>query len=248
MWSRWAAACLIAGLLFPGAAAAVDEEGCLICHRLDLHKASADGGTSLKVADPRIGSHEPLYCSDCHPDAKTAPHTDPPGPAGCVGACHGSTATATESHRRAAFGGLTEAHRRISAPRAPCLLCHAAPDAAGATGAIVRRCASCHSGELSSVSRGVHHRLRSYEGGGMCASCHPSHRTAGKGSVNCGGPGCHERVTAGMRRLGGHASGRPSGKSVAKGLEVAAFLSLAVLGGALGRLARRDAGTKGGRG
>ncbi len=237
---------IFAGSLFPCPVFAVDEEGCLICHRLELRKASADGGASLKVADPRGGVHEPLYCSDCHPDAKTAPHPVPPGPAGCVGACHGSGATAVESHRRAAFGGLTESHRRISAPRAPCLLCHAAADAAGAGGAIVRRCSSCHAGEYSSVSRGVHHRLRPSEGAGMCSACHPAHRAAGKGSVNCSGAGCHERVTEGMRRLGGHASGRPSGRPVARIMEGAAFLSLAVLGGALGRLARRDAGSRGG--
>ena len=91
MSNRWAA--LLAGmfLILGGYAVAGDEEGCLFCHRLELHRSSAIAkGSNLRVWDPPGGLHDSLYCSDCHQDAKVAPHPSLPGPATCIGECHGS--------------------------------------------------------------------------------------------------------------------------------------------------------------
>ncbi len=198
----------------------------------------------MRVSDARGGPHEPLYCSDCHPDAKTAPHQAAPGPAGCIGDCHSNSPGSVETHRAASFGGLNEGHRRISAPRAPCLLCHQAEDRLVNRDAIVYRCTGCHVRERDSVARGVHARIRGPSGGGICAGCHLAHKTPAKsqivpvGKANCAGKECHGNVTDGMKKLGGHDSGAESGSTPGKTAAAGVFLAVAALGGMSSRLLR----------
>ncbi|MGE5189655.1 MAG: hypothetical protein ACM3NF_06325 [Gemmatimonadota bacterium] len=220
-------------LLLGGAAHAVDEEGCLFCHGLAIRSAgSGDGGRDLRVWEPAGGEHDALFCSDCHADARRAPHAAAPGPAQCIEECHGQTAEARESHRRASFGGLSESHRGAASPDAPCRLCHRAVDSPGNTGAILARCAACHPKERESEVRGVHARLAGRGGYGLCASCHAAHPAgAGDGKARCGGPGCHKTVTTGMTRLAGHRGAVPGGAAS----EGAVVIGLGVLGWIAGR-------------
>ena len=220
-------------LLLAGRARAVDEEGCLFCHGLDIRAAAPEkGGRELRVREPLGGPHDALFCSDCHPDARKAPHASAPGGAQCIGECHGQSAGAKESHRRASYGGLSEPHRGLSSPDAPCRLCHRAADRPGNAGTVLARCAGCHPVERVSESRGVHARLAGPTGIGLCAACHPPHpAVSGAAKATCAGPGCHARVTAGMKRLVGH-KGKVAGGWAS---EAGVLVGLAALGWLVGR-------------
>lgn len=255
MWNRRTAGAwilILALLSFPCRAIGEDEEGCLICHRLGLRKATVDGGGELRVSDSAAGPHKALYCSDCHVDAKSAPHPVSPGPAGCIGECHSASAGSAESHRTASFGGLIEPHRKLAAPRAPCLLCHRAEDRLANRGEIGSRCSGCHAGMRESVATGPHARVEGKSGEGMCADCHLAHKTPAKsppnpsvGNANCGGKGCHAGLSDGMKRLGGH--GKKAG-SAGIGNKAAAggfFIALVALGALSGRMLRGNGRGKG---
>lgn len=237
MWSKGKTAVLIAAwaiiLLPAGRARAVDEEGCLFCHGLDIRAAAPEAdGRDLRVREAIGGLHDALFCSDCHPDARRAPHAGPPGGAQCIGECHGQTAGAKESHRRASYGGLSEPHRGLSSPEAPCRLCHRATDRVGRRDQVLARCGSCHPREAESESRGVHARFADRQGSGMCSGCHPAHPSApGGAKAACGGAGCHQQVTAGMTRLVGH-KGTAAGGLAADAAMLGGF---AVLGWIVGR-------------
>lgn len=214
-----------------------DEEGCLFCHRLELHIAEPlPAGRDLRVWEETGGPHDALYCTDCHRDAGKAPHAAAPGPAQCIGECHGQSAAATESHRRASYGGLTERHRSLSFPGAPCLLCHRAADKVGRIDAVIGRCAGCHAGERESFARGVHSRLAGRRGAGMCPDCHAVHPSAaGDGKASCAGSGCHQSVTNGMRRLAGHKGGEAQGGAARRAAAAGIVLGFAAIGLVLGR-------------
>ncbi|GAB4367182.1 MAG: hypothetical protein Kow00128_11430 [Deltaproteobacteria bacterium] len=224
-----------------------DGEGCLFCHRLELVRTLPERAVFLRVWDPPGGVHAKLFCSDCHVDAKHAPHAAPPGPAGCIGSCHGSDETAVESHRRAAFGGLTEAHRSAASPFAPCRFCHAAADPAGDTGRIVTRCSRCHSSQAASLSRRIHNRLPVPK---ACVGCHPPHReaTPGKPPVSCNGAGCHPEVSKRALALAAHeVPGTASGVAGTVG-RPALFLLIVLAGWGTGRfLSPRTGRTEGER-
>lgn len=237
MWNRKALLPVAAAFILATAAAhAGDEEGCGICHRLELRRSSAEGGAELKVSDPAGGPHDGLYCSDCHVDAKTAPHPFQPGPAGCIGECHIVSSKARGTHRTASFGGLTESHRKLSAPRAPCLLCHGSHDRTGSLASVVRRCGGCHPKERSSAARGVHARIGASGEEGYCSMCHTAHpemakeRQIEKRGAVCGGKGCHAVVTPRMKSLGGHDTG-----GAGAGAKAAVFLAVVGLGVLSGR-------------
>jgi len=234
------AACLAAG------AQAADEEGCLLCHTLPLVRASAQGARVLAVRDASDAVHAGLLCSDCHRDARAAPHPAPPGPATCLGSCHGPAGDAEPAHRRASFGGLTESHRAAAAPRSPCVACHRFGDAPGDAGALGARCASCHPSQAAAGAIPAHGRTVGGRTAG-CPLCHRAHREAsGAGEVRraaCDGTGCHGNVTQKMRRLAGHEDRRRAG-SAADPAAALVFAGLAVGGFALGRVL--DAGTEGG--
>jgi len=228
---------LLFGILMLAATAANaggDEEGCLFCHRLELVRALPGRSVSLRVWDPPGGAHAMLYCSDCHPDAKHAPHVAPPGPAGCIGSCHGSTETASGSHRKAAFGGLMEAHRAAAAPFAPCRLCHAAKDPAKDPAGIVRRCGRCHASQAGSLSRGIHGRLSRQA---VCIGCHPPHREVGPGesAVACDGSGCHRKASKREIRLAGHDAKAPGAGVGGRLGRSVLFLLIALSGWGTGR-------------
>ncbi len=234
---------LIAILLAPAVAPADDQEGCLICHRYSMRSGSAVGGADLRVSDFRGGPHGSAYCSDCHGDARSSPHPATPGPAGCLATCHETSKTAADSHRRASYGGLTEPHRKGSAPKAPCQLCHGAGDRAGDADAVSRRCARCHAGKRESVERGVHARIFPGSWGG-CAGCHRAHPAgepglqAAKINATCEGRECHPRVTGAMRKLGGHGDENKGSRSGGNAREAVIFLALAALGGLSARFFR----------
>lgn len=232
MWNRAAypvVAAMVA-LLAAAPAAAADEEGCLFCHGLELRVAAPKipDGRDLRVSDP-AGAHDALFCSDCHVDARRAPHGAPPGPAQCIGECHGQTAAAKESHRRASFGGLVEPHRGLTAPAAPCHLCHRAGETVRGGVSIAGRCAGCHRAAADSEASGVHARLAGRAGTGACLGCHPAHPSgSGSAKATCGAPGCHATVTAGMKALVGHrtrtAASRIVGAALLIGLAGLGFL------------------------
>ncbi len=247
MWNRRKAAALAAGailLLAAGRARAVDEEGCLFCHGLDLRSPGPEqGGRDLRVREPVGGSHDGLFCSDCHPDARRAPHAAMPGPAQCIGECHGQTAGAKASHQRASYGGLSEPHRRLSSPEAPCRLCHRATDRAGSRDEVLARCAGCHAGQRASESRGVHARLSGRGGFGLCGGCHAAHPAApGATKAACDGRGCHQGVTPGMKRLVGHKGGVAGGRASEAGV----LVGFAALGWIVGRRLSPPGPTDGG--
>lgn len=241
MWSRTGVALVLTlpWLWLPAAGSvyAGDEEGCLFCHRLEIRAAEPlPDGRDLRVWETPGESHGALYCSDCHPDAGKAPHAAAPGPAQCIGACHGESADAKESHRRASFGGLIESHRPLASPGAPCRLCHRASDKAGRIEAVVARCAGCHDRARESVARGVHARLAGRGGAGMCPDCHAVHSSAARGvKASCAGAGCHGSVTVAMRRLAGHAGGEARGGTGRRAAEACVVLGLAAVGLFLGR-------------
>lgn len=256
MWNSpkfFITAFLIAWIFLPAAASGGDEEGCMICHRLAIRKSTAEGGTSLRVSDQTGGPHDTLYCSDCHPDAKSAPHSAAPGAASCIGECHSSSTKASQTHRAASFGGLIEGHRSISVPRAPCQLCHRSTDRTSSRKIVAGRCVGCHVRERKSVSRGVHARIQRRTGDGMCADCHLAHGTSAKndnvsfGKANCGGGECHARLTDGMKILGGHEKRAESGGKSGTTSAVGIFLAAAALGVASGRLHFRSARDRGKR-
>lgn len=225
------AACLVP--LIPGRAAAADEEGCLFCHGLDLRAAAPQtDGRDMRVWEAPAGLHNALFCTDCHTDARRAPHAGAPGPSQCIGECHGQTAGAKESHRRASFGGLSEPHRGLSSPGAPCRVCHRASDKAGSVEEIRGRCAGCHAAEADSEIRGVHARLSGRAGVGLCVGCHAAHPSGSRGvKESCGAPGCHRGVTGSMMRLVGHKGGVAGGRPAEAGL----LIGIAALGWIIGR-------------
>lgn len=222
-------------MLLAGVAGSADQEGCLLCHRLGLRTATNGAGRSLDIRDAPGGNHGSLYCSDCHPDARTIPHPAPPGPSNCIGECHGSNEGATASHRKAAFGGLTETHRKVVSPRPPCLACHAYGDAKGDYPTVNARCVSCHRSEAHAVRKGPHWRMAGGSGG--CVGCHPAHPggAAGSTSANCGGTGCHPRGTAGMRAIVDHRVRDPAALPWAKG---GVFIAIVVLSWRLAAITR----------
>lgn len=237
MWNkRLAAALFLAASLCPGVSLAADEEGCLLCHRLELRSASVDGGFDLSVSNLRAPPHDPLHCSDCHADAKAAPHVSTPGPAGCIGECHSPSASAAEAHRAASFGGMTESHRKASVPRAPCRLCHKADDRPGGAAAVVERCGGCHARERDSAEAGVHSGIGTHGVKGDCTLCHVAHPRAAKegqaaaGRARCDGKECHAGVSPGMRRLAGHAPEVPAAGAADRAAEAGGFLAIVALG------------------
>jgi hypothetical protein len=232
-------------LLAPARVRAADEEGCLFCHALELQSAAAGReGRDLRVRESTGGRHDTLFCSDCHADGRRAPHAATPGPAQCIGECHGQTAGARDSHRRASYGGLSEPHRGISSPAAPCRLCHRAADRPESRGAILERCAGCHPGERHSETRGVHARLAGPRGVGLCVACHVAHPSGSAAArTTCGGPDCHATVTAGMKRLVGH-RGEVAGGRVSEAGFLAGFAALGwIVGRRLSPPGRKDGDT-----
>lgn len=219
--------------LASGAARASDQEGCLLCHRLELRVASGGAEKNLKVHDSPDWIHEALYCSDCHPDARNVPHPAPPGAAQCIGECHGRNEGATASHRRAAFAGFTESHRGVSPGRSPCRLCHSAAERKGDRSATVRRCAGCHRKEYDAAVAGPHGSFANTSR--FCADCHPAHpevaAAAATAGASCVAPGCHARVSPVLRALVDHRGREAKGGAFARGL---IFFLLAITGWAAG--------------
>jgi hypothetical protein len=234
---------------FPAMAA--DQEGCLFCHRLEIAKA-ASGVANLRVSEKEGTSHGGLYCSDCHSDAKLTPHAVSPGPARCIDECHAAGAGAVpESHRRAAFSGMTETHRRIAIPSSPCKLCHKDGDPPSAKSPAAARCKGCHPGQASAVSEGVHARLSATLPGGGCAACHLPHPPGASGArvetgATCKKAGCHDAVTDKMKSLAVHGKGGPSERPGRAGALLAFGIAaiLGILPGAL--LCGNRRGAKGG--
>ena len=237
---------LLVGILTAGAARASDQEGCLLCHRLALRVATDGAERSLKVHDPPDGLHKALYCSDCHPDARNAPHAVPPGAAQCIGECHGGNDGAIASHRRAAFAGFTESHRRVSPGRSPCRLCHSAADRTGDRSEKERRCAGCHRKEYDVAAAGPHGAFANTAR--FCADCHPAHpegsAAATTGVASCAGPGCHARVSPGLRALVDHRGQDGKGRGFGRSL---LFFLLAFTGWAAGSALSPPSGRGGDR-
>jgi hypothetical protein len=242
--SRLAATLAAVWILLAAVSQASDQEGCLFCHRLEIARAGSQT-SDLRVTESRGAVHAGLYCSDCHPDARSAPHAADPGAARCIDECHSTGAGAVpEGHRRAAFGGLTEIHRRAAAPASPCSMCHKADDPPSANAPAAPRCASCHPGEAASVARGVHSRM-ARSGRGGCVACHPPHPAASasarpeKGS-SCRKTGCHAAVTDGMAKLGAHGKDDPSERP-GRTAGIVLYCAAAVLGLVPGLLLCRNA-------
>jgi len=225
---------IIAGIMAAGGALASDQEGCLLCHRLELPVAAHGMEKHPQLHDSPDWLHKELYCSDCHPDARNAPHPSPPGAAQCIGECHGGNDRATASHRRAAFAGFTESHRRVSPGRSPCRLCHSAADRKGEPSAKERRCAGCHRKEYDVAAVGPHGAFANTAR--FCVDCHPAHpegaATAATGVASCSAPGCHARVSPAMRALVIHGGRDGKGREFAHAM---LFFLLAFAGWAAGR-------------
>jgi len=211
---------ILIGILAAGAARASDQEGCLLCHRFELRVAVDGAEKILKVHDSPDWLHKALYCSDCHSDARNAPHTIPPGRAQCIGECHEGNDGATASHRRAAFGGFAESHRRVSPGRSPCRICHSAADRKGDRAAKERRCAGCHRKEYAAAAAGPHGGFANTAR--FCVDCHPAHpegsAAATTGGASCAGSGCHARVPPAMRALVDHRGQDGKGRRFAQAL------------------------------
>lgn len=236
----------VLSILAAGPAMAEDQEGCLFCHRLGLVVRSGLEIRHLQVGEHAGISHASLYCSDCHPDAKMAPHPARPNPASCVGECHGVTSSARDTHRRASTGGGVETHRKVSFPRAPCLLCHSGEDKVGDATATDFRCHGCHREKVTDIRRGVHSWVSSAQTANRCAACHPPHRGgSGVTTPSCDGPRCHAKVSPRMLRLAGHEKGEDSWFSLQRAGRMGTFVAIAFLGWFVGGRISRPAG-KGG--
>ena len=227
----WALAAALSVAAAPAGAA--DQEGCLLCHRLELRVAADGADRILKVHDSPDWIHNTLYCSDCHPDARNAPHAGPPGAAQCIGECHGGSGGTIASHRRAAFAGFTESHRRVSPGKSPCRLCHTAEDRKGDRTARDRRCAGCHRKEREVAAFGPHGAFANTER--FCLDCHPAHpegtAAAATAGTSCSAPRCHARVSPAMRALVDHRGRDGEGREFARAL---VFFLLALTGWAAG--------------
>jgi len=234
---------ILVGILAAGGALASDQEGCLLCHRLELRVAADGVEKSLKVHDSPDWLHEALYCSDCHPDARNAPHPAPPGAAQCIGECHGGNDRSAASHRRAAFAGFTETHRRVSPGRSPCLLCHSAADRKGDASAREKRCVGCHRKEYDVAAAGPHGAFANTAR--FCVDCHPAHlegAAAAPGSASCAAPGCHARVSPAMRALVVHRGRNGNGRGLAR---AALFFLIVFAGWGIGRALSPPLGSDG---
>lgn len=227
----WAFAAALSIAAAPAGAA--DQEGCLLCHRLELRVAVDGADRIIKVHDSPDWLHKTLYCSDCHPDARNAPHPVPPGPAQCIGDCHGGNEGAAASHRRAAFAGFTESHRRVSPGKSTCRLCHSASDRKGDRSAKERRCAGCHRKEYDAAALGPHGGFANTAR--FCVECHPAHpedtSAAATGGASCAAPGCHARVSPVLRAIVDHRGQGGKGRGFARAV---LFFLLAFAGGAVG--------------
>ncbi len=227
-------------------AGAADQEGCLLCHRLELRVAADGAEKNVKVHDSPDWLHKELYCSDCHPDARNAPHSVPPGSAQCIGECHGGNDRAVASHRRAAFAGFTESHRRVSPGRSTCRLCHSAGDRKGDPSAKDLRCAGCHRKEYDLATVGPHGAFANTAR--FCVDCHPAHPegivTATTGGGSCAARGCHARVSPVLRALVDHRSHDGKGREIAHAL---LFFLIASTGGAVGWILSPPPGRRGDR-
>lgn len=218
-------------LLGDGDASARDEEGCLFCHRLSLggQPFGTGGAVDFRVADPAGIVHSPLFCSDCHRDVSLIPHATTLSPARCIDACHADvdTAPAQARHRAASFGGLTESHRKVSAPTAPCRLCHGSTDAKGDRVVVSARCAGCHPGKGAALS--VDHSAETSKSGG-CVACHRAHGDGSAALVphRCGD--CHGKVDKAMADSGGHKGAAVSGPFRSPTVRVTVVGLLASLG------------------
>ena len=234
MWNSFLMAVfflLLPPILQPGAVLAGDEEGCLFCHRLGLVIRTGGEIRELDVVEHPGAAHASLYCSDCHPDAKIAPHPARPNPATCAGDCHGVTDSARRTHRRASAGGRTGTHRKVSFPKAPCVSCHRAGDRPGDSGATDARCRGCHMGYASDARNGIHSRVPAARGGNRCAVCHPPHpEGADTREASCGGAGCHDRIPPRMIRLAAHEKTAGVRFSTTRAGRGGAFLVIAFLG------------------
>lgn len=232
---------VLIAILAAGVARASDQEGCLLCHRLELRVAADGTEKNLKVHDSPDWIHNALYCSDCHPDARNAPHPVPPGAAQCIGECHGGNDGATASHRRAAFAGFTESHRLVYPGRSTCRLCHSATDRKGDLSAKERRCAGCHRKEYDAASAGPHGALA--DTGRFCVDCHPAHPEGAAAMTTepsyCAAPGCHARATPVLRALVDHRGHHGKGRGFARAL---LFFLIAIAGWAAGRALSPPAG------
>jgi hypothetical protein len=237
---------ILIGILAAGAARASDQEGCLLCHRLELRVAADGAERNLKVHDSPDWRHKALYCSDCHPDARNAPHPVPPGAAQCIGECHGGNDGAIASHRRAAFAGFTESHRRVSPGRSPCRFCHSAADRKGDRSAKERRCAGCHRKEYDAAAVGPHGAFANTAR--FCVDCHAAHpegtSAATTGVASCAASGCHARVSPAMRALVDHRGQDGKRREFARAL---IFFLLAFTGWAAGWALSPPSGREGGR-
>lgn len=235
-------AIVLSGMI--SAAEAADQEGCLFCHRLEIAHAGSVF-TDLRVTESGKGLHAGLYCSDCHPDARMSPHSVSPGAARCIEECHGAGAGAVpENHRRAAFGGLTEAHRQVSMPSSPCLACHKADDPSSTASPAAGRCRECHRGQASSLSQGVHAGSLGKGDRGGCVACHHPHPATAAGGqpaqgATCSGSGCHVTVTDKMKSLGRHGKGDPSERP-GRAAGLALYCAIAGLGIIPGRMMCRN--------
>lgn len=229
-----------------GTALASDQEGCLLCHRLELRVGGDGGERNLEVHDPPDWIHKELYCSDCHPDARNSPHPVPPGAAQCIGECHGGNDGATASHRRAAFAGFTESHRRVYPGRSPCRLCHSAADRKGDGSAKERRCVRCHREEYHVAASGPHGSFA--DTARFCVDCHRAHpegtAAASRGGSSCAAAGCHARVSPVLRALADHRGRGGSGGGFAHAL---LFFLLATAGWGVGRALSPPSGRGGDR-
>lgn len=220
------------GILAAAPAHASDQEGCLLCHRLELRVADDGAVRSLKVHDFPDGVHKALYCSDCHPDARNAPHAAPPGAAQCIGECHGGDDGAGASHRRAAYAGFTESHRRVFPGRSPCRLCHTAADRKGDRSEMVLRCSGCHRKEYAVAAAGPHGAFADTTR--FCADCHSAHPEGSAvtvGNAPCARPGCHVRASLALRALADHRDREVEGSGFRRSL---LFFLIALSGWAAG--------------
>ncbi len=182
-----AAFCAAVVLVFPGFAAAGDEEGCLDCHGLpgfavrDAGKVRALG---IDAGRFDASSHGAVGCRECHADISSIPHGEH-REVGCGQPCHAQGTGGREfSHEGLYWEYAASAHGIAPSRKIGCLVCHPAPqrreNAERDKLEEARQCAACHKGSPLVVSWFSDRHFLALAGGNRrapsCPDCHSAHR------------------------------------------------------------------------
>ncbi len=194
---------------------AMDPEGCIECHEMQLIVKAGQAYRNLRVAEKeyRLSSHGSLYCSDCHASETIVPHEPGNREAVCFEKCHskGSIEEVRKVHTEKYYSYQDDIHYKEGIG---CADCHSEFGKVK-TYAMSLKCLTCHgkNGEgkgVLLVSTPVHGDLTGVGGVVTCGDCHSPHIPKEKRTeetLNCyRGSECHGNRVVRKIAVGGHLS------------------------------------------